>query len=106
MSSWNNAFESLLSVLEMLFQLFFFFFIGFVHKNMNGSLSGKVAIVTGASRGIGREVALTFARNGARAVVVAAKSVEEDKRIPGDLHVVCFVVISLTTNEQQERFTR
>ena len=36
-------------------------------------LAGKVAIVTGASRGIGRVMALTFARHGAR-VVIAAKS--------------------------------
>ena len=34
-------------------------------------LEGKVAVVTGASRGIGREVALSFAREGAKLVITA-----------------------------------
>ena len=34
-----------------------------------GVLAGKVAIVTGAGRGIGREMALDFVREGARVVV-------------------------------------
>ncbi|MEY2444800.1 MAG: hypothetical protein QOE00_1380, partial [Ilumatobacteraceae bacterium] len=34
-----------------------------------GSLDGRVAIITGAGRGIGREHALLFAREGARIVV-------------------------------------
>ncbi len=50
-------------------------------------LAGKVAIVTGASRGIGREVALTLARAGAD-VVIAAKTDAENPKLPGTIHTV------------------
>ena len=36
---------------------------------MTGKLEGKTAIITGAGRGIGREVALLYAREGARVIV-------------------------------------
>jgi citronellol/citronellal dehydrogenase len=48
-------------------------------------LEGNVAIVTGASRGIGKAIAKLFAREGAK-VVVAARSETEDPRLPGTIH--------------------
>jgi 3-oxoacyl-[acyl-carrier protein] reductase len=42
--------------------------------NKNGRLQQRVAIITGASRGIGRAIALLFAREGARVVVNYNKS--------------------------------
>ncbi len=40
---------------------------------MDFDLSGRVAIVTGASRGIGREIALAYAQAGARVVVASRR---------------------------------
>lgn len=51
----------------------------------NGELAGKVAVVTGASRGIGEAIALRYAMAGAK-VVVSARSVEEsDHYLPGTI---------------------
>ncbi len=48
-------------------------------------LEGKVAIVTGASRGIGKAIALALAGEGAR-VVVAARTEREGGPLPGTIH--------------------
>lgn len=47
-------------------------------------LTGKVAIITGASRGVGKETAVHFARRGAH-VVLAARTVEPDSKLPGTI---------------------
>lgn len=47
-------------------------------------LTGKVVIITGASRGVGKQAALDFARRGAK-VVLAARTVEPDNVLPGTL---------------------
>ena len=49
------------------------------------SLSGKVAIVTGSSRGIGKAIALGLAHEGVK-VVVAARSEAERPGMPGTIH--------------------
>jgi citronellol/citronellal dehydrogenase len=54
---------------------------------MSGTLEGKTVFVTGASRGIGREIALRCARDGAN-VVLAAKSAEPHPKLPGTIHSV------------------
>jgi citronellol/citronellal dehydrogenase len=50
-----------------------------------GRHHGRVAIITGASRGIGKDVALRLAREGAK-VVVAAKSDVEGPKLTGTIH--------------------
>src|SRR6202790_1675944 len=46
-------------------------------KMMDGQLSGKTAIVTGAGRGLGRSMALGLARAGANVVLTAARNRRE-----------------------------
>ena len=49
-------------------------------------LKDKTLFITGASRGIGKAIALRAARDGAR-VVIAAKTAEPDPRLPGTIHI-------------------
>jgi dehydrogenase/reductase SDR family protein 4 len=56
-----------------------------------GDLTGKVAIVTGASRGIGRDIAKIFSREGARVVICGHKQETLDqvaREIGGEIKAV------------------
>ncbi|MEZ6051053.1 MAG: NAD(P)-dependent oxidoreductase [Planctomycetaceae bacterium] len=49
------------------------------------TLKGKTLFITGASRGIGKAIALRAARDGAN-VAIAAKTVEPHPKLPGTIH--------------------
>jgi NAD(P)-dependent dehydrogenase (short-subunit alcohol dehydrogenase family) len=55
-----------------------------MERQVELSISGKVVIITGASRGVGKQAALDFARRGAN-VVLAARTVKADDNLPGTI---------------------
>ncbi len=52
-----------------------------------GNLQGKTVFITGSSRGIGREIALRCARDGAN-VVITGKTAEAHAKLSGTIHSV------------------
>ncbi|XP_017464475.1 PREDICTED: hydroxysteroid dehydrogenase-like protein 2 [Rhagoletis zephyria] len=52
---------------------------------INGKLRGKTIFITGASRGIGKAIALKAARDGAN-IVVAAKTFKPHPKLPGTIY--------------------
>lgn len=52
---------------------------------INRKLAGRTLLITGASRGIGKAIALKAARDGAN-IVIAAKTAEPHPKLPGTIY--------------------
>jgi NAD(P)-dependent dehydrogenase (short-subunit alcohol dehydrogenase family) len=70
-----------------------------------GLLDGKVAIITGASKGIGRALSLRFAREGS-AVICAARSADLVKETAGQVKAGGGRAIAVTCDAAQEEEVR
>jgi len=72
-------------------------------------LAGKVSIVTGAGRGIGRAVSLLLGRSGSR-VVLASRSESELRAVAGEIRSqdgeALAIPTDLTRDEEMERLVR
>jgi 3-oxoacyl-[acyl-carrier protein] reductase len=66
-----------------------------------GRLEGKVAVVTGGARGIGRGIARRFAREGAK-VLVADIAEEEGKQVAADLEGLGGIGLFVRTDVSQK----
>jgi citronellol/citronellal dehydrogenase len=64
------------------------------HKEMMMVLKDKVAIVTGASRGLGKAIAIGLAKEGVR-VVIAARSEIEKNKMPGTIRQTAEEILAL-----------
>jgi citronellol/citronellal dehydrogenase len=56
-------------------------------EKLENSLKGKTILITGSSRGIGREIAVRCARDGAN-LVITGKTSEEHPKLSGTIHSV------------------
>lgn len=53
---------------------------------MGGRLAGKVAVITGASRGLGQYCSVGYGAEGATVVIAARTEQEKDPQLPGTIH--------------------
>jgi 3-oxoacyl-[acyl-carrier protein] reductase len=66
-------------------------------------LSGKVALITGASRGIGRATAILFAKEGAKVIVNYAKSQKEANAVVKEIQKLGSEAIAIRCDVSQEK---
>ncbi|WP_066193980.1 3-oxoacyl-[acyl-carrier-protein] reductase [Gracilibacillus timonensis] len=66
-------------------------------------LNGQVALITGASRGIGREIALTFAKNGAKVIVNYSGSEEKAQQVVDEIKQFGGEAIKIKANVSKEK---
>jgi NAD(P)-dependent dehydrogenase (short-subunit alcohol dehydrogenase family) len=64
---------------------------------MRKGFEGKVVLITGASQGIGKDVALAFARAGAK-VVLAARTAERLKEVVDEIHAFGSESVAIPTD--------
>jgi 3-oxoacyl-[acyl-carrier protein] reductase len=80
-------------------------------------LSGKVALITGSARGIGREIALAFARDGADCVIWDVNAAEAEKTakdiealgrkaLSGQVDVTDFAQVEAGINKILDKFNK
>ena len=65
---------------------------------VNRKLAGRTLLITGASRGIGKAIALKAARDGAN-IVIAAKTAEPHPKLPGTIYTAAKESKSFGLNE-------
>jgi NAD(P)-dependent dehydrogenase (short-subunit alcohol dehydrogenase family) len=68
-------------------------------------LGGKVALITGASQGLGRALALAYAREGAR-VVINARSEESIRPVAGEVEALGAEVLALAADVSESADVR
>lgn len=65
------------------------------------TLSNKVAIVTGSTRGIGKAIAIRFARDGAKVVINGSQSIEAAKSVISEIEKsggsACYIIADAST---------
>lgn len=66
-------------------------------QESNPRLAGKVAIVTGASRGLGLYCALAYAQEGAKVAVVGRSVRETGLHMPGNIHLAAQAIEEISS---------